>query len=91
MISCFSQQVESLGSVSSLSSSQLEGMSAAVLRDLVGQLQEDLVAAAQRNAMLQRQLQARGGDGGGAGAGAERRASASDAVDLHGQVGWGCV
>lgn len=39
-------------SLTSLSSEQLAGMSAAVLRDLVSQLQEDLLEAAQRNTVL---------------------------------------
>lgn len=47
----------SLSSMSSLSNLQLEGMSAPVLQDLIGQLQEDLIASMQQNANLAKQLQ----------------------------------
>ncbi|XP_076436718.1 uncharacterized protein LOC143276177 isoform X2 [Babylonia areolata] len=46
-----------VSSLASLSSADLEGLSGATLRDLVSQLQEDLVAAAQRNTQLQSELQ----------------------------------
>ncbi|XP_070176521.1 golgin subfamily A member 4-like isoform X2 [Littorina saxatilis] len=55
---------DNITSAHSLLTTQLQGMSAAVLRDLVGQLQEDLITAAQQNTVLQRQLESGGLNGG---------------------------